>query len=134
MYDVYGSSEDRTDEDRLARMELWLHIFAEKAGDCLEEDGGNSDDSAVSMPTSATPAENPPAPISPAAASPPQTADDPPSSNEPSAESELAITEPAVTESPKSKRRVTKRGAPAKRAAKRPHRSTHNSAKQTQKY
>ncbi|KAF4037383.1 hypothetical protein GN244_ATG10612 [Phytophthora infestans] len=121
MYDVYGSSEDRTDEDhtdedRLARMELWLHIFAEKAGDCLEEDGGNSDDSA--------------------------TADDPPSSNEPSAESEpaagfapeseLAITEPAVTESPKRKRRVTKRGAPAKKETKKPHRSTHNSAKQNQ--
>ncbi|KAI9985862.1 hypothetical protein PInf_024642 [Phytophthora infestans] len=69
-------------------------------------------------------------------------ADDPPSSNEPSAESEpaagfapeseLAITEPAVTESPKRKRRVTKRGAPAKKETKKPHRSTHNSAKQNQ--
>ncbi|KAF4039100.1 hypothetical protein GN244_ATG08700 [Phytophthora infestans] len=133
MYDVYGSSGDRWDEDRLAEMEHWLRIIAKRIGACLEEDGGNDDDSAVSTPTCVTPDERLPAPVEPAATSPPQTAGDPPSSNEPSAESEPtadfapksepavtepAVAEPAVAEPPESKRRVTKRGAPAKKATK----------------
>ncbi|KAF4128075.1 hypothetical protein GN958_ATG22728 [Phytophthora infestans] len=107
----------------------WSTGFASYAGACLKQDGGNDDYSAVSTPPGVTPVESLPAPVEPAAASPLQTADDPPSSDEPSAESEPAVTEPAVAGPPKSKRRVTKRGAPAKKANYRPRRYTRNSAK-----